>query len=91
MSDTFAVGEVAVYWRPVSEWHGTEVAVISMLQESMWRREVPPGRGIGWGYDVEWPDGEVTFQTVDELRKRHPPQDWTKLCQLEEAPVEELA
>lgn len=88
--DTFEVGEVAIAqnltYRP--EKNGLEVIVRSRLYFANWISTSGNGFGEGWGYDVKWSDGDITFQEPWELRKRRPPQDWAKLCELDNIPIE---
>lgn len=89
---TFAVGEIAIIHAPeLPDWHGTEVAILSPLRHgtlwiknqlrTCWYHLIDPRRPLpqGWG---------AFSAPVDMLRKRRPPQDWARLCQLDAAPVD---
>ncbi len=89
MSDRFEVGEVAIYNRPESAYHGIEVTVISNLQQRSFFDTVTGTKGnVAFGYEIEvpglWSVGVYYFAEPHELRKRRPPQDWVKLCRLTE-------
>lgn len=94
MSHTFNVGEIVLIHRPGHHLHGTEVTVVEGLHMyapinsdgsvgdvvegyTVSGEQLPPytfTRGRGWGVEPQY------------LRKRRPPQDWVKLCNLTELP-----
>jgi hypothetical protein len=95
MNHRFDVGEIAIYCHPDSQWCGREVTIAGPLELTAYnnlrtgelvvefahridapfiRQELPPGAG---------------FVTAPRwLRKRRPPQDWVKLCELDKIPAE---
>jgi hypothetical protein len=80
---TFAVGEVATLIAPpgaridptVEHYIGEEVVVFGV--------DLHSGH-----YGVEAFDGRKLVAAPRCLRKHRPPQDWTRLCRLDEAPVD---
>lgn len=93
MSERFEVGEVAIYHRPESNWHGLEVLIVSGIETRTCIDEVTGIRGTFAGHEVEFSDpvaemaqerGYRWLAEPHELRKRRPPQDWVKLCRLTE-------
>lgn len=93
MTDTYEVGEVAIYTAVGSQHHGCEVTVTGALEMRAWMN--PRGAtGNSLSYEIVFvgdaPDDDYVAEP-HELRKRRPPQDWVKLCRLNEEPVEELA
>jgi hypothetical protein len=88
---TFAVGEVAIYWRPESQYHLTQCTIRSPLCWSEWFDRLTGRLGQGYCYEANspaWPDPDAHPVEPCHLRKRRPPQDWTRLCNLDEAPVQ---
>jgi hypothetical protein len=92
MSERFEVGEVAITVNcQFPENNGHEVIILS---EREFFRAYKAGTyplvsvGEDWGYHVQWEDGRKSYQFEHQLRKRHPPQDWVKLCRLTECPDE---
>lgn len=91
MSESFSVGEVAIWVREGSPNYGREVTIAGPLQlVNAWQ---PDGSCI---YDYRYPM-DADFAPVsphgngwcahpDWLKKRRPPQDWVKLCQLDNLP-----
>lgn len=92
MVEKFEVGEIAIFSRPNSIFFGIEVSITLPLHNSLTkdrldgsiRREdvygiyapelgLPPSQ-IGW------------VARPKDLRKRRPPQDWVKLCNLTDIP-----
>lgn len=88
----FSVGEVAVYNRPESKFHGMDVVVTGPLAQRYWSDPLGRGGG-GWCYRISIAglDDDFIVAEPHELRKRRPPQDWVKLCRLTDRPVEEPA
>lgn len=83
---TFAVGEIALF--VVTDYPTVEVTIIGPLG----LHEVS-GCGLHMVYPIDGPFGccdesEGWCAAPDMLRKRRPPQDWTRLCKLDEAPVQ---
>lgn len=94
-SETYAIGEVAIYVNPGSDIHEMEVTVIGPL-EYLWIRDECTGvKGWAWCYPIDTPTGPPpgAFAWRAEprhLRKRRPPPDWNKLCALNWASTENL-
>lgn len=87
--EKFEVGEIAIAqdWLGMPEVNGTEVTVIGPLT---WKtcREVSTGRvSTKYRYRVRSFAGD-TWSPPEKLRKRRPPQDWVKLCRLNDLPRE---
>lgn len=94
--ERFDVGEVAVYNRPESKFHGMDVVVNGPLA----CRNIVRLSGVVdlcWSYEIDAdfgrkpPNGNGWAVEPHMLRKRRPPQDWVKLCRLTDRPVEEPA
>lgn len=95
MQDSFRIGEVAIFHRPGSRYNGVEVCVTEALHLSSVFDFRDGITRLELVYGIESPhfpplrpgrDGHCA--RPDELRKKRPPQDWAKLCNLDEAPVE---
>lgn len=86
MSHTFKVGEIAeiVYSRYHDSRVGSEVIVVSGLQP-LWNRFESRTE---YGYVCRFADGGTRYFLPDQLRKKRPPQDWVKLCNLQDKPVD---
>lgn len=89
---TFAVGEIAIFWWPGSICHKCEMTVLSPL-EYVEFMDMETGRmRTGWCHRIEGTflhEPGVTYVSPPEhLRKRRPPQDWLKLCHLDETPLD---
>ena len=78
-NETFKVGEIALMHglSRNSELNGTECEIIGPLGTWMTKRHGP-----SWGYRVRTADGRTGPTEPRFLRKRRPPQDWVKLCNL---------
>lgn len=86
--ETFKVGEVAII--ACDSWpkfpRGSEVTILEIA--------APPGDPMEYCIDhltYEAPGLTVTIQCCvarGELRKRRPPQDWVKLCELDSVPAD---
>lgn len=79
----FVVGEVAIVTYSALSFlpAGSDVTILEVAADSKWqyRLDVKPPE--------PWPDGDVW--TCDaHLRKKRPPQDWKRLCQLDAAPTQ---
>lgn len=78
---TFAVGEIAIVtgqiWPAWECYRGSECEVI--------RIDNPRDHA---GYTIKMADGLLVTCAEDNLRKRRPPQDWLKLCNLDETPLD---
>ncbi len=88
---SFEVGEIAIYYRPGHNCHGREVKIISGLSRSELRNSAHRRVGTYEGYEIEMPGmkppiGCAFVATPEQLRKRRPPQDWAKLCNLDAMP-----
>lgn len=95
MSHTFKIGEIAILQNGVKhpEFDGMEVEVVAIPQpfDQHWPGE-PWYTGAGF-YRVKLPfvreNGSPYLQSLPhQLRKRRPPQDWVKLCNLTDLPRE---
>lgn len=88
MSDHFEVGEIAIYWRPISPRHGLTVMIESGLVKHFVFDTVTGGEGWCFAHAISFstcgigaaPYG-VWCAEPHELRKR---KDWMKLCELVE-------
>lgn len=92
-NETFKVGEVALYVRPGSPNYGRPLTITGPLQmRPIFDKGV--GHRTAMTYQVESPFfGECKNPTgwlaePQWLRKLPPPQDWVKLCQLDNIPRE---
>lgn len=79
---TFKVGEIAdlVYSRFGNDGH--ECTVTGPLQLRL--NKVTRLEEVAYAIEVS---GKPYMALPDQLRKRRPPQDWAKLCNLEELPT----
>lgn len=93
---TFAIGEVAIFWKPGSVNHGTELTILSSMQ---WRRAIGEMDGIvreGWRYQCDMPNRVVgpyrskcsdkSWVAPEHLRKKRPPRDDLKVRRWDECP-----
>lgn len=94
MSHTFEVGEIAVIAAFIDhpERMGWEVEIIGPLQ-NYWVRPIHRESYMKFGYQVRLPQPDALGRInacygAHELRKRRPPQDWVKLCNLTDVPRE---
>jgi len=86
----FEIGEVAILIGSINwpEYNGQEVTVIGGLKpRSYWADRQHTRSNIDLRYLVEAADGHIFAAPPSRLRKRRPPQDWVRLCRLNEAPV----
>lgn len=97
-TERFEVGEVAIYHRPGSRVHGHEVTVLAGFQDRLCYDTLTGDTRVIAGYEISVPSwygsppyGGSWMAERHELRKRRPPQDWARLCDLNEIPSEELA
>ena len=93
MSQHFEVGEVAIYWRPEAHYHGEEVTIKSSLTElEFWDfhagKVTEPGHKVDAPFLKGYPANFVFCVALKHLRKRRPPQDWVKLCELDKLPAD---
>lgn len=90
MSESFSVGEIALYWRAGSRKDGMQVTVASRLYVQTFR-DIPTGevRTVP-AYDIEGPGLRPGIDVAQPqfLRKLRPPPDWVKLCHLTDLPRE---
>ena len=91
MSHTFEIGEIAVFcahkFTPVRL--GQEVEIIGALKVRRTWWPVPgENEHRPLCYKVRFPDGLSSNLEPWQLRKRRPPQDWVKLCNLHDIPRE---
>lgn len=90
----FSVGEVAVFHCPGNQYNGVEVTITSTLQHGPIDCQ---GVATYAAYHlVESPARPSSpfvryASKLENLRKRRPPQDWTRLCKLDEAPVDAVS
>ena len=99
MNERFEVGEVAIYWRPIStNNHLKEVTIESKLETHLVYDTVTGTEAWAAGYRISFPLDSAGvapygqwFAEPHELRKRLPPQDWVRLCRLTEQKDEILA
>lgn len=99
MAESFSVGEIAIIVA-ASEWPeriGWEVEIIAPLGDYSYCSRFDSQIRIATGYRIRMPEkcsltGTSTAVCKPEfLRKRRPPQDWVKLCRLNETPIKEPA
>lgn len=88
--ETFKVGEVAilVHSNVRPEYDGQECVVLDGPRDRfIWlNRERTRGEYASNRYLVQTGDGTRFSPPAERLRKRRPPQDWVKLCRLNEVP-----
>lgn len=95
MNERFSVGEVAIYWREASQFHRMECTISEPLEWRTWRCIETGEMGRTLSYAVDFPSNPLTqnwrgrwIAEPHELRKKRPPQDWQRLCNLTDAPRE---
>jgi hypothetical protein len=91
VSESFSVGEIAILQKLecFPEYNGYEVKIIGPLEyRSAWN-QLRNENVWQMGYRCELP-GYPRKIVVEpyQLRKRRPPQDWSKLCNLTDLPRE---
>jgi hypothetical protein len=99
MNERFEVGEVAIYWRPIStNNHLKEVTIEGNLETRLVYDTVTGTKAWATGYRISFllnsagmPPYGPWFAEPCELRKRLPPQDWVRLCRLADRTDEILA
>lgn len=90
----FEVGEVAIFNRPGSRFDGMEVTISAALHLALVRDRKTELEAYGYVYGIEGDFGPKRHGVAqwcappDQLRKKRPPQDWVKLCRLDEVPAE---
>ena len=91
MSDSFSVGEIAILVNQ-APWvtkpyysDGTEVSIVQGLSSHQLEDKRFPELRC---YVIATPDGCEWAAVPEMLRKRRPPQDWMKLCNLTNEPRE---
>lgn len=83
MAESFSVGEIAIFKHDgMARYDGQEVEVFSVTGCNGCGRS-PHGR-----YGIRAQDGHRLCVDGRTLRKRRPPQDWVKLCNLTDVPRE---
>lgn len=92
--ETFKIGEIAVYIGhngDALKWSGsrkiplgTEVEIISPY--GIYPVRTDTGVVQAYRYRCRVSDGHIAMAKPEWLRKRRPPQDWVKLCQLDNLP-----
>lgn len=93
-AEQYSVGEVAIFHRPGSSFHGMEVTITKPLHLSNvldWKDGSIADQwvyGIDGPFDVKPRHGTGFCAAPTELRKKRPPPDWVKLCRLDEMPAE---
>jgi hypothetical protein len=91
--ETYEIGEVAIYWRPISRRHNREVIIIGLPAFHTYydtvTRQTRRARGYAISFGGEPAPYGNWMAEPHELRKRRPPQDWVRLCRLAERPVKE--
>lgn len=90
MSESFSVGEIAFLQNGthITRYDGEECEVVGAL--GTYLADMPDGSLVPWRgcYRVCISDGTYLISEPHQLRKRRPPQDWVKLCHLNETPRE---
>jgi hypothetical protein len=91
----FAVGEVAIFWRPGGPNHGKELTILSGMQ---WRKTRGSSDGVireGWRYLCDMPNAvlqfksecsEKTWVAPEHLRKKRPPRDGLEVIRWDSCP-----
>lgn len=75
MTDKFQIGEIAIYNRPESEYHNTEIEIIGPLEKRViidhltYKKEYVPA------YMVNVPGLGIRAARPQHLRKKRPPQN----------------
>lgn len=86
VSESFRVGEIVIGVGPfgLARRVGEECEILSPLAwTETWDTSTGAYLGYDWYHAVRWlSDGAVRYQLPSQLRKRRPPQDWVKLCNL---------
>ena len=97
MSESFSVGDVALFYRPGSRFHLVEVVVTKGLHLSNVYDHRDGSRFLGHVYGIDAPEfhgvtlapgSEGCCASPEQLRKRPPKQDWKQLCNLETRELE---
>lgn len=90
MSHTFKIGEIAIYTRPGSPYNGTEVMIVGPLIPRVGNDHLTGTPYVEYdGYQITPNELPGRYGAKPEwLRKRRPPQDWVKLCNLHDIPRE---
>lgn len=88
--DTFRIGEIAIYTRPGSPYNGSEVMVVGPLLPRVGDDLLTGNLYVEYdGYQITLNELPGIYGARPEwLRKRRPPQDWMKLCNLADVPRE---
>lgn len=88
--DTFKLGEIAILCNAtiLAEYNGQECQIIGPLTTRAARSTVTNETVYLFGYRVAVADGKTLAVEPQQLRKKRPPQDWQKLCNLDDVPVE---
>lgn len=88
-SDQYAVGELAIYCRPGSRFHGMDVLIESELR-GCWARDEKDGGHVGFmGHSISFPGYPCPIQQVAPpscLRKRRSPSDVRTIVQWMDCP-----
>jgi hypothetical protein len=91
----FAIGEVAIFWKPGGMNHGKELTILSGME---WRRTVCTLTGDiaeGWRYRCDMPNvtcgpynsaTPVWWVAPEFLRKKRPPRDDLQLMRWDQCP-----
>lgn len=90
MGETFKVGEIAViqHCQNFAEYEGVECEITDGLEPRMCWRGIKCDLALVNVYCVLAADGKEFVLEPYQLRKRRPPQDWLKLCNLTDIPRE---
>lgn len=86
-SETFAIGEVALLWRPASRYHGTEVTVVSELRRGS--LVVDGGSTVVTDfYEIDGisPNGSNWAARPQSLRKKRPPREDLQIARWDQCP-----
>jgi hypothetical protein len=76
VSETFKVGEVAIYNRPCSVWHSSEVEIVGLLELTLWNDPILNVKGESPCYECRNPVYGLLFVAEPhELKKKRPPRD----------------
>lgn len=86
----FAIGEIAVICNmpePVARWNGEELAITGPCEFRKWKLITDKSiHREGLAYKGKLSTGKEVCIRPEHLRKRRPPQDWMKLCRLDQVP-----
>lgn len=95
-SETFSIGEVAIYWKPESRNHGKEVTILSALKIILLTDSHTGSKSEALAYNVDVPSDWYAgpFYKPEKgwsvrpqfLRKKRPPRDDLKLVRWSECP-----